>query len=128
MLYSSQMKQLEVYGVKNLDPETIFTSGEISLTILNKVYENENPVMSSSAIDDPRFMEHMSVILAGLRSFVCVPISGDEGLIGVIYMDNPSQKSAFNENHLEFLKKCCKRLTTIIVGSFPQIRPKPIAL
>lgn len=124
MLYDPNFDELNVLAVKNLDPETIFTSAEVSMTIINTVSAREMPILSSNALDDRRFSNKSSVVISGLRSVICTPILSDEGFWGLIYIDNRSKVGMFSLRHMRFLEACGLRLGEVIKKILPNQKPR----
>jgi len=124
MLYDSNFEELNVFAAHNIDPDTLSTTAEVSQTIINSVYEEKKPVMSSNALDDPRFSEKSSVVISGLRSILCVPILTENGLLGLIYLDNRLRIGAFEQKHLQFLEEASKKLSEVIRKLFPEMQAK----
>ncbi|MDQ7821908.1 MAG: GAF domain-containing protein [Candidatus Eremiobacteraeota bacterium] len=125
MLYDSNFDELNVFAACNIDPDTLFTTAEVSQTVINNVYEEEKSVMSSNALDDPRFSEKSSVVISGLRSIACVPILIESGLVGLIYVDNRLRIGAYEQKHLQFLETCTRKLAEVILKVFPETQAKP---
>lgn len=125
MLYDSNFEELNVFAANNIDPDTLSTTAEVSQTIINSVFKDEKAIISTNALDDPRFSDRSSVVISGLRSVLCVPISIESGLIGLIYMDNRLRIGAYRQKHLEFLTQCAGRIGEIILKLFPDTQPKP---
>ena len=75
----------------------------VSRTVIQDVILNGVSVLSWDAVSDHRFSEGESIIRQSIRSVVCSPISGDEGVLGVLYMDNLSQPGAFSEIDVDLL-------------------------
>jgi GAF domain-containing protein len=125
MLYDSTLNELSVMAAHNVDPDSIFTTAEVSQTIINTVYYEAKPVMSSNALGDPRFAEKSSVVISGLRSILCVPMTTEKGLIGLIYVDNRMKIDAFQQGHLQFLQECANKFSQVVVKLFPDTRAKP---
>ncbi|MDO5309551.1 MAG: FHA domain-containing protein, partial [Planctomycetia bacterium] len=59
----------------------------ISQTILNHVIETQKAVLTSNAPNDKRWNNANSVLTAGVKEAICVPMLGRYGLIGVVYLD-----------------------------------------
>jgi len=125
MLYDSNFDELNVFAAHNIDPDTISTTAEVSQTIINNVYEEEKPILSSNALDDPRFSEKSSVVISGLRSILCVPIMVEQGLLGLVYLDNRLRIGAFEQKHLQFIEEASKKLAEVIMKLFPEMQAKP---
>jgi HD-GYP domain-containing protein (c-di-GMP phosphodiesterase class II) len=55
------------------------------------------PILTTNALDDPRFSAQASVIAYNLRSILCVPLKAKERLIGVLYADSRLKEGLFGE-------------------------------
>jgi HD-GYP domain-containing protein (c-di-GMP phosphodiesterase class II) len=75
----------------------------VSRTVIQDVLENSVSTLSWDALADARYREGESIIQQNIRSVICVPLSTDERIIGVIYADSPSIAGAFTESDLELL-------------------------
>jgi serine phosphatase RsbU (regulator of sigma subunit)/pSer/pThr/pTyr-binding forkhead associated (FHA) protein len=75
----------------------------ISRTISEQVLKQGAAVLTSDAQQDPRFQERRSVVLGGLRSVMAVPLSVEERISGMIYVDNPFHTNRFTERDLQLL-------------------------
>ena len=75
----------------------------VSRTIIKKVIEVGEPILTTNAQEDPRFGAQESVVAFNLRSILCVPLKVKEDLIGVIYADNRIRSGIFSENERDLL-------------------------
>ncbi len=83
----------------------------ISRTILDYVLTHGEGVLTSDAQDDERFAGGNSVIHAGVREAICVPLRGRYEVVGVIYVDTttpPTQaieagRGRFGDDHLKLM-------------------------
>ena len=75
----------------------------ISRTIIHRVIEAGEPVLTTNAQEDPRFGGQESVVAFNLRSILCVPLMVKDDLIGVIYADNRIRSGIFSENERDLL-------------------------
>jgi signal transduction histidine kinase len=84
----------------------------ISRTILDFVMQKKEGVLTSDARDDQRWEPGLSIVTAGVREAICVPMQGRYGIVGVIYIDTytPPGKVAtrptpnrFSEEHLKLM-------------------------
>ena len=73
------------------DPE-----GSFSVSVAASVIRDGKSVLSEDARADARFDEHASVVGLKLRSLVCVPLRGDEGVVGAIYLDDTHEEGRFD--------------------------------
>ena len=83
----------------NLDAEAF----KVSKTIVRRVVESAEPVLTTNAQADPRFDAQMSVAAYQLRSILCVPLKLKNDLIGVLYVDNRAHAGIFKDNDLELI-------------------------
>jgi putative nucleotidyltransferase with HDIG domain len=96
--------ELETSVARNWDRESINPSEyEFSRTVVNRVVESGEAVLTTNAQADPRFERTVSVILHSLRSILCVPLEVKDQVIGVIYVDNRIREGQFNEGDRNIL-------------------------
>jgi len=74
--------------------------GDISTSLLDEAFAKGEPVLTESAMEDPRFSGRSSIILQGIRSAVIMPLKGREGWIGAIYLDSRSDRTRFQSRNL----------------------------
>lgn len=75
----------------------------ISKTIVNRVAESGETILTTNAQDDPRFGQQFSVAAYHLLSILCAPLKIKDDLIGVIYVDNRAQTGIFQQRDLELI-------------------------
>jgi signal transduction histidine kinase/pSer/pThr/pTyr-binding forkhead associated (FHA) protein len=84
----------------------------ISKTILDYVMERNEGVLTSDARQDDRWNPAASILRAGIREAICVPMQGRYDVVGVIYIDTSTtpqellQKGGaarFGEDHLKLM-------------------------
>jgi putative nucleotidyltransferase with HDIG domain len=80
----------------NLDKEAF----AISNTIVRRVVETGESVLTTNAQEDPRFGEQFSVAVYHLLSILCAPLKIKDDLIGVIYVDNRAHTGIFSNDDL----------------------------
>jgi adenylate cyclase len=89
---------------RNWEQESINPSEfAISRTIMQKVIETGEPVLTTNAQEDPRFGTQESIVAYSLRSILCVPLKVKNELIGLIYADNRIRSGIFSENERDLL-------------------------
>ncbi len=76
---------------------------EFSRTIVRRVTESCEPVLTTNAQEDPRFENQVSIAAYQLRSIICAPLKIKDKLIGVIYVDNRARSGIFRESDLELV-------------------------
>jgi signal transduction histidine kinase len=94
--------ELEFKVARNMDRTTIEGSSfSISRTIVQRVAEKRQPVVTTNARQDPRFRAQESVVSYKLRSILCVPLRVKDKVTGVIYVDNRIKSGIFGDHHRE---------------------------
>jgi len=89
---------------RNMDRETIAGSSfEISRSIVNRVAQEGEPILTTNAQSDPRFSSQASVVSYSLRSILCVPLRVKGKITGVIYADNRIKTGLFSEGDRRLL-------------------------
>ncbi len=73
----------------------------VSKTIVRKVVESGEPILTTNAQQDPRFEGQVSVAAYQLRSILCAPLMLKDELIGVLYVDNRAHAGIFQESDLQ---------------------------
>ncbi len=104
LMLKNEQGQLEFRIARNVDRETIEGSSfEISRTIVQRVADTGEPVVTTNAQEDPRFSAQESVVAYSLRSILCVPLRVKDQVTGVIYADNRIRAGLFGERHRDLL-------------------------
>jgi adenylate cyclase len=75
----------------------------ISRTVVQRVIDSGEAVVTTNAREDPRFGGQESIIAFNLRSILCVPLTVKSELIGVIYTDNRIRSGIFSEADRDLL-------------------------
>jgi len=75
-----------------------------SKTVIERVVNSGQAVVSTDASLDDRFKGQQSVIMQNLRSIIAVPLVTKGHVIGALYVDNPFRASIFEEKDKEFLQ------------------------
>lgn len=75
----------------------------LSDTVLRRVLEQGEAVITNNALEDDRFMAEESIVGFALRSIICVPLKAREKIIGAIYCDNRAFISLFGNREKRLL-------------------------
>lgn len=112
MLVDEESEQLQPAARKNRKGARSADRIEISKTILDYVIEHREGVLTSNACEDQRWDAAASIVQAGIREALCVPMQGRYGLVGAIYVDttrsagqyvDSGNAHCFNEEHLQMM-------------------------
>jgi len=79
--------------------------GEVhaSMTIMNQVVAERVSIITSDALQDPRFMQGQSIVQYNIRSALSVPLWEGNKIYGAIYLDNVARTYAFTRDDLDLL-------------------------
>lgn len=89
---------------RNWEQESLNESEHaVSRTVMQRVIETGEAVLTTNAQEDPRFGGQESIIAFNLRSILCVPLKVKNDMIGVIYADNRIRSGIFNESERDLL-------------------------
>src|SRR6202142_34009 len=89
---------------RNWEQESIKSNeAATSRTIVQRVIESGDPIITTNAQEDHRFSGQESIVALNLRSILCVPLKVKNELIGVIYADNRIRTGIFTEVEKDLL-------------------------
>ncbi|MCE7869480.1 GAF domain-containing protein [bacterium CPR1] len=101
-----EAEELAVEAAHGIEPETVFTTAEISQELLRSVRREGKPIILLDAGADPRFGNRTSVVLSNLRSILCLPLRHPSRLVvGLLYADNRIKAGAFTDKHLKLAEE-----------------------
>lgn len=68
----------------------------MSLTLVEEALRTGQPVITQSAVDDPRFMEAKSIGFLGIQTCLCYPLFSGGAPAGVAYTDRRNSRNVFS--------------------------------
>lgn len=97
--------ELEFRVARGMDQATLGGGQEmvISKTIVNRVADSGEPVLTDNASQDERYQQQQSVVGFALRSILAVPLKVRDDVIGVVYCDNRIMAGLFKRSQLDVL-------------------------
>lgn len=96
--------QVEVRVARNFDQQTLSSDKfKYSGTIVSRVLDTGESVVTTNAAEDPRFSGQASIIGQALRSIMATPLRVRGKVTGVVYVDNRAIAGLFEEDDLEAL-------------------------
>ncbi len=96
--------QMSTRIARNWEQESLNESEyAVSRTVIQRVIETGEAILTTNAQEDPRFGGQESIIAFNLRSILCVPLKVKNDLIGVIYADNRIRSGIFTESERDLL-------------------------
>ena len=104
MLANKETGELEFTVARGMDTGDGDSSEYvISRSIVTKVAETGDPILTDNASGDERFMENKSIVSFQLRSILAVPLKVRNEIVGVAYCDNRIMSGLFKQQELELL-------------------------
>jgi PAS domain S-box-containing protein len=105
LLLFNEEGELRVTVARNMDQESLEREAaeEISRSVVGRVAESGEAVVTVNAQEDARFSAQHSIISYRLRSILCVPLKIKEEIIGVIYADNRVASGIFGDRDRDLL-------------------------
>lgn len=89
---------------RGIDQQTIDDAAfQVSRSVIEKVAQDGKPLITYDAQTDTRFSMRQSVVILGLRSVLCAPLTLKDQILGVIYVDNRLQAGNFAQSDLELV-------------------------
>ncbi len=83
----------------------------ISMTVVDKVVESRQTLLSSDARRDPKLLESSSLLLSNVRAVLCVPLLGKDGQVrGLLYADHRMATVSFTRQHADQLDAYAREL------------------
>ncbi|NUN14844.1 MAG: sigma 54-interacting transcriptional regulator [Myxococcales bacterium] len=108
---------LSIRVARNIDQENIRNRRfKISMTIAERVFDEDEPIVTIDAMEDERYKEFLSIHSLRLRSILCVPLRRSGRPVGVLYVDNRFQVSAFGEADIGFMEAFAEQ-AAIAIGN-----------
>ena len=95
-------KELKVQAVRDRRGKKV-EEISFSRSIADKVVQQKVSILTSNAMTDPRFRSQDSIVSAGIRSAMCVPLWNDEAVTGLIYVDSLIHENVFTQDDLTLL-------------------------
>ncbi|MFT3891439.1 MAG: adenylate/guanylate cyclase domain-containing protein [Anaerolineales bacterium] len=104
LMLRDERGEMAIRTARNWEQESINQSeSSISRSVVQRVIEGGEAVLTTNAREDPRFGGQESIIAFNLRSILCVPLMVKTELIGVIYTDNRIRTGIFSESERDLL-------------------------
>ncbi|OPZ37380.1 MAG: Serine/threonine-protein kinase PrkC [Spirochaetes bacterium ADurb.BinA120] len=86
---------------RNIDGEAI---PEYSRGVIDEVSRTRRTVITTNAEKEEKFTGFQSVLDYGLKSILCIPITGHDRLVGVCYLDNQLSGAVFTDDDADLLR------------------------
>ena len=104
LMLRDEQGEMSIRTARNWEKASINQNeSSISRTVVQRVIQSGEGIITTNAREDPRFGGQESIIAFNLRSILCVPLMVKNDLIGVIYTDNRIRTGIFSEPERDLL-------------------------
>jgi PAS domain S-box-containing protein len=104
LMLRDEQGEMAISMGRNWEMESIASSEKnVSSTVVQRVIDTGEPIVTTNAQEDQRFIGQESIVAFNLRSILCVPLKVKNELIGVIYADNRIRAGLFAESEKDLL-------------------------
>ncbi len=101
LLYDKSMDSLTLAAQRHVGEGEARTLDQVSRSLIDECIREKHPVLTESAVEDPRFSGKQSVILQHIQAAVIIPLKGKTDIEGAIYLDSRSDRGLFRSENLE---------------------------
>src|SRR5262249_28775597 len=117
---------LRVEAMSSVDPDIVKVglgisldeSSDLPITVVQYVARTCTPLVLADAFSDARFTGDPFILARHLKSILCVPLSHQGRLSGVLYLENDLAEDAFNRDRVDLLEILCAQAATAVENSF----------
>jgi len=92
-----------VVTFKNFNSQQAGNEFAASSSVVKRVLESGEPILTFDAMSDERFESSASIIAQKILSIICIPLRTGERITGAVYLDSSKSRKAFTEDALKFL-------------------------
>ncbi len=104
-LIMEEETELKVAASRNIDRDVVRRAHlQVSHSLVRRVIDSGEPVLTGDARSDPRFHESVSIANLRLESVLCVPLRLRGNVLGAVYVDNRFEKHSFHQGTLRFIQ------------------------
>ncbi|MBX3065707.1 MAG: SpoIIE family protein phosphatase [Anaerolineae bacterium] len=104
MLRDHETGKLDIWAARNWDHESL-SDAEVffSRSIVEEAFTRREPIVTTNAQQDERFQGAVSIVKHGLRAVLCIPLTLQTDVVGVLYADNRITQGSFSVSSLPLL-------------------------
>ncbi len=115
MLWDETARRLQFVAARGSDGRQLAEDDFcVSNNILQRVWESQQPLLTTDAQDDEQLRQHHSVVAYGIRSLMCAPMRVRGRALGVVYVDSRTTTQLFDNAHLDLLAAFCNQAAIAI--------------
>lgn len=108
-------KELIIRAIRHISQATMDSDdGNYSRTIANYVLERKESVLTTNAVQDPRFAGGASIVTQSLRTIMATPLMIQENVHGAIYIDNRVSNGLFANDDILLFEALAKHAAIML--------------
>jgi Nif-specific regulatory protein len=113
ILFTEEDKEIRFQTARNLQKKDIGNPEfEISRTLIDKVKIEGETVCLQNALDESSLKQSKSVEKLKVLSVICVPLTRDKRIFGVVYLDNRKITGIFKKETFDFIRAFANFIST----------------
>jgi len=89
----------------------------ISSSVVQQTLDGLKPIILMDAKDDPNFKNKQSIVNLALRTVMAAPLSYQDQVLGLIYVDSKRPMSRYSEHHLNVLSSLAEQAAIAIFNA-----------
>lgn len=105
LLKDVESGELATVAAEFRSPDGSQARGEITIskTVVDRVMTDRVSLLSFDTGSDERFVQAKSIVMQNISSVMCAPLLGNDGVLGVIYVDCRERMKLLREEDLDLL-------------------------
>ena len=92
-----------VAAARNFGPKDSTDDIAASSSVVRRVLDTGEPVLTFDAQADERFESSTSILTQRILSIICIPLRTPDRITGAVYLDSSLSRKAFTEESVKFL-------------------------
>lgn len=114
LLKSEQSGELSVAAFVNCDEDSLTDIRDFSSTIPLEVARSIDPLVIENALADKRTKNYKSIVVHNILSVICLPISIDNRVLGVLYLDHHTIPALFGKADVTYVSSIANLMAVMI--------------
>jgi adenylate cyclase len=114
ILLRDSQGNLSIEGVRRRQVKGVEDQVVVSATLIKRVIEGREGVLTADAIMDERFVASKSIVAQGIRSAMAVPLIAKNEVLGVLFLDTRERTGAFTDRDLRVATAIASQCASVL--------------
>ncbi len=114
LLKNEHMPGLQAAAVVNCDEDSLDDIADFSASIPLDVARQISPLIIDNAVTDKRTKNYKSIVAHNILSVICIPITLDDRVLGVLYLDHHTIPALFDRNDVIYVSSIANLLAVMV--------------